>query len=535
MKSWWMGGVIYQIWPRSFSDGNGDGVGDLRGIIDRLDYLNDGKVGGLGVDAIWLSPIFKSPLIDYGYDISDYTAIDPLFGTLDDLDDLILEAHRRSMRVILDLVPNHTSDLHPWFVESSCSRTNSKRDWYVWRKPGSDGGPPNNWRSAFASVGSAWTFHDQTGEYYLHSYTRNQPDLNWDNPDVREAIGDAMRFWFARGVDGFRIDVVHRLAKNPSLADNPPGMDDLEPRGPGRNDADWETIADRLGALRAVADEYDDRVLIGEVYILDQSRLVDYLGDDRLHLAHDFVSLNSAWGLDLGLNIDNFERLAGDRGPVGAWCFNNHDHSRVRSRWDVDGQGEARARAAAVVLFALRGTVFIYQGEELGLPDSDVPDGLHFDFNGRDAVRTPIPWASPDDVGPGAGFTSSDNPWLPVGQSAGELNVEASSTDPNSMLTLYRKLIALRRELPAVHTGTYRTIEVSEQVFHFERRFEDQVVDVWVNFSDVDLPLNIGRVHEEPETTAVSSLLDYRLGVLGPNEARWLVRRDPDADSPTPT
>ena len=269
--TWWQSGVIYQIYPRSFADANGDGVGDLRGILDHLDYLNDGTDDSLGVAAIWLSPFYRSPMADFGYDISDYTDVDPVFGTLADFDDLLADVHRHGIKLIVDWVPNHTSDQHPWFVESARSLDNAKRDWYVWRDPAPDGGPPNNWRSAFPAVGSAWTFDKTTAQYYLHSFTPHQPDLNWDNPEVEAAMHDVLRFWLDRGVDGFRIDVIYKIAKDPELRDNEPGL---------QHDEDWPTIHDRLRRIRAVIEKYDDRMIVGEVYLLDLKKLVEYINTE---------------------------------------------------------------------------------------------------------------------------------------------------------------------------------------------------------------------------------------------------------------
>lgn len=523
-RLWWHGAVIYQIWPRSFADADGDGIGDLRGIIDRLDYLNDGLGGGLGVDAIWLSPIFVSPLADYGYDISDFTSIDPTFGTLEDLDQLISECHRREIRLLLDLVPNHTSDQHPWFLEARHSRDSEKRDWYRWRDPGPDGGPPNNWRSAFASVGPAWTFDPTSGQYYHHSYTASQPDLNWDNAQVREAMADIVRFWFDRGVDGFRVDVAHRLGKDPAYGDNEPFTEDIEPTGPGRRDADWPSGLEYLREIRAVADRYTDRLLVGEVYILDQSRVIQYLlGGDGLHLAHNFVFFNLGWSAqDVADTVRAFEDQSG---PLvePAWCLNNHDHSRVRTRFDFDGLGEERARCAAMLLLGLRGTIFLYQGEELGLPDTELAHATAVDVDGRDPARTPIPWASPSSAGPGAGFTTG-TPWLPIGPTAEQLNVADQRGDDDSMLEHYRRLIRLRNASSALRLGTYREMFADDQSLVFERRLGDDVVIVAVNFSTemVGFPTLGSGVERRTLVSTQRAGVPEAADPLAPLEARWL-------------
>src|SRR6476469_9181876 len=296
--AWWQRGGIYQIYPRSFADSDGDGIGDLAGIIAHLDHL-----AALRVAAVWLSPIYPSPMADFGYDVADYCDVDPVFGTLADLDRLVAECHGRDIKVVLDWVPNHTSDQHPWFRESRSSRDDPKRDWYVWRDSAPDGGPPNNWRSAFVAVGGAWTYDDATRQWYLHSFEAEQPDLNWENPAVEAAMHDVLRFWLDRGVDGFRIDVVHKLAKDTALGDNEPEL---------RHDEDWPTIHDRLRRIRAVIDEYDDRMIVGEVYLLDLRRIVTYINSgDELDLAHNFVFVHLPWSAAaFRASVDDFVALA---------------------------------------------------------------------------------------------------------------------------------------------------------------------------------------------------------------------------------
>jgi alpha-glucosidase len=470
--TWWGDGVIYQVYPRSFADSNGDGVGDLPGITARLDYLNDGTPASLGVDAIWISPFYRSPMADFGYDVADYTDVDPLFGTLADLDQLVAEAHTRGIRVIVDLVPNHTSDRHPWFIESRSSRDNPRRDWYIWADSRPDGGPPNNWRSAFPRVGSAWTFDQRTGQWYLHSFLPQQCDLNWWNPEVREAMDGVMRFWLDRGVDGFRIDVAHRMAKDPELRDNPlvDLDDDDDPDGPARArrlarlrgdqlyDEDWPEVHEILRRFRRTLDAYGDhgdRIAAGEVYLLDLRKLARYYGSgrDELHLAHNFVFLHQPWKPEAFRSVvDEFESLL----PAEAWpahFLGNHDHSRVASRYDEGGNGLARARVGAMMLLTLRGTPFLYCGEEIGMTDGPIPPDRVVDVDGRDPERTPMQW----DASPGAGFTTGE-PWLPIAPSADRVNVAAERDDPTSMLSLYRRLIWYRKDSPALHRGSYRSL-----------------------------------------------------------------------------
>jgi alpha-glucosidase len=297
--AWWQRGAIYQIYPRSFADADGDGVGDLRGIAAHLDHL-----AALGVEAVWLSPIYPSPMADFGYDVADYCDVDPLFGSLQEMDRLIEECHARDIKVVLDWVPNHTSDEHPWFVASRSSRDDPKRDWYVWRDSTPGGGPPNDWLSCFRAVGKAWTFDQGTRQWYLHSFLPQQPDLNWDNPELEAAMHDVLRFWLDRGVDGFRIDVVFRIAKDPLLRDNAGSA--------RRHDEDWETIGDRLRGIRRVADEYSERMLVGEVYLLDLRQVVNYINTgDQLHMAHNFVFAQLPWSAQaFRASIDEFEALA---------------------------------------------------------------------------------------------------------------------------------------------------------------------------------------------------------------------------------
>ncbi len=461
---WWQRGVIYQVYPRSFQDGDGDGVGDLGGLRARLDYL-----AWLGVDALWLSPIFPSPMADFGYDVADYTDIDAQFGTLDDLDALVADLHGRGMRLILDFVPNHTSDRHPWFLAARSSRADPHRDWYLWRDPAPGGGPPNNWAASFG--GSAWTLDEASGQYYYHAFLPQQPDLNWRNPAVREAMGEVLRFWLRRGIDGFRIDVVWHLVKDLEWRDNPPNPAyESDRRGVNRflqtYNTDRPEVHDVIAGLRSVVEEFEDRLLIGEVY-LPLERLVTYYGnaDRGLHLPFNFQLVLLPWTAQaVAETVGRYEALLPASGWPN-WVLGNHDQPRVASRI-----GPAQARVAAMLLLTLRGTPTIYQGDELGLADVPIPPWLERDPAGlrepgfsRDPQRTPIPW----DEGAGGGFTHGV-PWLPLGpQPAPPVAVQRAA--PGSMLHLHRELLALRRATPALQDGAYRDLGVAGDVLAYLR------------------------------------------------------------------
>jgi alpha-glucosidase len=463
--AWWKHGVFYQIYPRSFMDANGDGVGDLPGIRRRLDHL-----AWLGVDALWLSPCFPSPMADFGYDVADYCDIDPLFGSLADLDRLVADAHARGLRLILDWVPNHSSDRHPWFVESRASRTSPKRDWYVWRDPKADGSPPNNWQSAFG--GPAWEWDAPTQQFYLHSFLKEQPDLDWRNPEVVAAMHHVLRFWLERGVDGFRIDVIQRIAKDPALRDNP-----MDPRtGAQRHihDENHRDVHEALRALRKLVDSYGERMMVGEVYLMDPAEVARYYGrGDELHLAFNFSFLRSPWdAAAFRREIERFEAVVPPEGWPD-WVLSNHDVSRHRTRYDHAELGDARARVAALLLLTLRGTPFLYYGEEIGMRDVEIPPEriqdpiartLHPRL-GRDPERTPMLWST----GAGAGFSTGD-PWLPIGAAEPGADVESQRADRRSLLWFYRDLLALRRAEPALHRGDYRSLEAPEGVLVYERR-----------------------------------------------------------------
>jgi alpha-glucosidase len=488
---WWQTGVIYQIYPRSFMDGNGDGVGDLAGIISRLDYLQ-----WLGVNALWLSPIYPSPMADFGYDISDYKNVHPLFGSLNDLDRLIAEAHRRDLKVILDYVPNHTSDEHEWFKESRSSRNNAKRDWYIWRDPAPDGGPPNNWTSFFG--GSAWQFDEQTGQYYLHLFHVKQPDLNWRNPTVRNAMYDVLRFWLQHGIDGFRVDVLWMLIKDDQFRDNimnpdwKPG-DRHDRRQEGTYTQDQPGIHEVVSEIRSVIDEYPDRVFIGEIY-LPIPRLVQYYGVnlDEAHLPFNFqFILMEKWtAATIQTTVEAYETAL----PQGAWpnwVLSNHDRPRIATR-----VGRAQARVAQMLLLTLRGTSTMYYGDELGMQNGNVPRELMHDPEGRDnpaysrdPARTPMQW----DSSPNAGFSPPNStPWLPVADDYQLYNVATEMQQADSYLTLTRTLLALRRKSPALTTGTYQTVQQeNKECFVYLRENQEQRYLIVLNCTGEEQIVNL--------------------------------------------
>jgi alpha-glucosidase len=478
---WWQHGLIYQIYPRSFMDSNADGTGDLRGITSRLDYLQ-----WLGVDAIWISPIFPSPMADFGYDVSNYVDIDPIFGNLADFDDLLAQAHARDIKVILDYVPNHTSDQHPWFLESRQSTRNPRRNWYIWRSPRSDGSPPNNWLSSFG--GSGWHLDTHTGQYYYHAYLTEQPDLNWRNPQVQEAMYDVLHFWLDRGVDGFRIDALRQVVKHPDFPDNPPNPDWSRGQDPYRSlltvySADQPELMDIVHRFREIAEEYPDRVLIGELW-LPIERLVAYYGREGrgLHLPFNFHLILTPWqARAVSSLIDTYElALPPDAWPN--WVLGNHDRSRVATR-----VGAAQARVAAMLLLTLRGTPTLYNGDEIGMHDVSVPFEQvqdPFELNvpgiglGRDPERTPLQWSDAAN----AGFTTG-TPWLPLADDYREVNVAAQRADPRSMLSLHRQLIAMRRQIPALAIGSYAPVHTDDDVLVYERQAEGQRIRVALNLS----------------------------------------------------
>jgi len=499
---WWRDAVVYQIYPRSYRDASGDGVGDLAGIASRLDHLVE-----TGVDTLWVSPFYPSPMADFGYDVADYTGVDPLFGTMADFDALLEATHARGLKLILDFVPNHSSDRHPWFVESAASRTSGKRDWYLWRDAGADGGPPTNWQSQ--AGGSAWEWHEVTGQYYLHTFLAAQPDLNWRNPAVREAMLGEMRFWFDKGVDGFRLDVVYHCIKDAEFRDDPPNPDHDPKTDPPFASVLPTFSTDRpeimplvVEPMRALADACGNRLLIGEIY-LPLERLVDYYGDTGeararvadgerpsaaragVQLPFNFSLVFADWTADaLAALVRRYESLL----PPDAWpnwVLGNHDQSRVVSRI-----GPERARLAAMLLLTLRGTPTIYQGDEIGMRDVEIPPDRVRDpwelnmpglGEGRDPERTPMRWTDE----PGAGFCPADvEPWLPLGD-GGELpDVAGQLRARDSMLELHRRLLALRRAHPALALGDYTCIETCGEVLLFAREHGGERCTVALNLGE---------------------------------------------------
>jgi alpha-glucosidase len=489
-EPWWKSAVIYQIYPRSFATADPDGtqrrsrvvaardtypflgrdrevggVGDLDGIRQQLDHL-----AWLGVDAIWLSPFFPSPMADFGYDVADYCNVDPLFGDLEAFDALVAEAHDRDIRVVIDWVPNHTSDQHPWFLESRASRDAPKRDWYVWRD-GSPDTPPNPWTAAFTAGAPAWTWDRATEQWYLHLFLPEQPDLDWSNPDVVAAMHATARYWLDRGVDGFRVDVVHLLGKDP---DDPRA---LTPPSDRQLVGDTPLTHELLRGIRQMVDGYPgNRMLVGEVFLLSTARVATYYGhDDELHLAFNFTSLFADW--DAATWRRRIDRVVEELGPRDAWptwVLSNHDVRRHHTRYG----SEARARAAAVLMLTLRGTPFLYAGEEFGLQDADIPQGREGDPGGRDGCRAPIPWTG--HVGYGWG---TEDPWLPWPPDASTRNAEAQRADPSSILHLYRRALAERRASPALQVGTWTPLPAPEGALAYERHREDDRRVTIVNFT----------------------------------------------------
>jgi len=515
---WWQRGTIYQIYPRSFQDSNDDGVGDLNGICERLEYCTR-----LGVDAVWLSPIYPSPMADFGYDVSDYTDIDPLFGTLQQFDRLLAQIKRRGMKLIMDYVPNHSSDQHPWFAESRSNRTNARRNWYLWRDAAPAGGPPNNWLSHFG--GSAWEWDAHTGQYYYHSFLKQQPDLNWRNPAVIAAMHDVLRFWLNRGVDGFRIDVLWLLIKDDQWRDNPsnpdfrPGMPDFHSQLPLYT-SDRPEMAGIVAGLRGVLDEFPDRVMIGEIY-LPMERLMAYYGHELrgVHMPFNFQLLQTAWEApSIAALIARYE-AALPRGGWPNWVLGNHDSPRIASR-----VGLPQGRVAAMLLLTLRGTPTLYYGDEIGMSNVAIPAARvqdPFEKNvpgkglGRDPARTPMQW----DRSAHAGF-SAGTPWLPLADDYRVVNVESEQHEAGSCLALYRRLLALRRSHAALSIGEYLPLSATGELLAYIRSHGNERMLVALNLGNRPCSLESGlpgrallSTHLDREDELISTALQLR-----PNE-----------------
>ena len=485
---WWHGAAIYQIYPRSFADTNGDGVGDLPGIAQRLDH-----VASLGVDAVWLSPFFTSPMRDFGYDVADYCGVDPVFGTLDDFDDLVGNAHRRGLKIIIDQVYSHSSDQHPWFQESRSNQGNAKADWYVWADAKLDGSPPNNWQSVFG--GPAWTWDARRGQYYLHNFLSEQPDLNLHHPEVQDAMLAVARFWLDRGVDGFRFDAINFAMHDPSLRDNPPAA----PGGERTRPFDFQqhlynqshpAIAGFLERVRDLIDSYHGRFALAEVG-----------GDRALQEMHEYTSgtkrLHSAYGFDFLYSKELTPGLVAEIASAWpdvpgsgwpSWAFENHDAPRAISRWLNGGDPDDFARAKILLLCALRGSIILYQGEELGLPQVDIPFERLRDPEAianwprtlsRDGARSPMPWEAES---ANLGFSSAE-PWLPADDNHRELAVDRQQERPGSLLNFTRRCLKLREQTPALRHGSMRVTEAGEQLLVFERALGSQRLRCSFNLS----------------------------------------------------
>lgn len=527
---WWEGAVIYEIYPRSFQDSNNDGIGDLRGIEQRLPYLAE-----LGVDAIWIAPFYKSPMADFGYDVSDYTAIEEMFGSMEDFDLLLHSAHQNNLRVIIDFVPNHTSDQHPWFVESRSSRTNSKRDWYIWRDSGSASqdtengkAPPNNWPSFFG--GSAWTWDQQTEQHYLHLFLDRQPDLNWRNPEVVEAMENALRFWFDKGIDGFRLDAIGFLAKHPDLPDLP-----KLPNATGGDATNADLVQyhiytnnlpeihDILRGFRRVADSYEkELIFIGETGSLDPDELSQFYGrdQDELHLPQIFLPHHTEWNAKSMQDclVSFYEALP--PGTTPHFNFANHDARRLTDRYGVHNH-----RSVGMLLLTLLAAPCLYYGDELGMREGIIPpekkrdpfDGYMADHSlGRDPARTPMQWNSTAN----ASFTSECvEPWLPVNPDYLVINVETQRNDPTSTLNFYKQLLSFRKQSPALRTGSIQFLEVGNgDVLAYRRTSDKEQLLIAINFSaeaqQVDLssltstPINVlsSRMQSPEISSAVITL-----------------------------
>jgi alpha-glucosidase len=514
MTDWWRGGVIYQVYPRSFQDSNGDGIGDLPGIIRRLDHI-----AGLGVDCIWLSPITRSPQADMGYDVSDYRDVDPLFGSLHDFDSLVEQAHARGLKVIMDQVISHTSDLHPWFQESRLNRTNAKADWYVWANPLPDGSPPNNWPAVFG--GRAWEWNPTRGQYYLHNFLTSQPDLNFHNPAVQQAVLDVLRFWLERGIDGFRLDTVNYYFHDSKLRSNPANKVKNEHLAYAVNPYDMqehkfsksqpENVA-FLKRVRSLLNEFPGATSVGEVGDSHKSvqLMAEYTsGGDTLHMCYGFDFLGPQFtSAHFRKCIETFFKTGPDGWPC--WSFSNHDVPRHATRWAKHGHSATElARQSAALVLTLKGSVCLYQGEELGLPETDLlfeeltdPRGIRFwpEDKGRDGCRTPMPWDEGDTPN---GFTSG-TPWLPIKPAQSALNVAGQNADDNSTLAFYRTILAWRKNHRVLRDGDITFFKTAEPVLAFRRSKGESSMLIVFNLSPEPREINVAGVPNGTEVDPIS-------------------------------
>ena len=528
MAEWWRGGVIYQVYPRSFQDSNGDGVGDLPGIIRRLDHI-----ASLGVDCIWLSPITQSPQADMGYDVSDYREVDRLFGSLHDFDSLVAQAHARGIKVIMDQVVSHTSDQHPWFEESRLNRTNAKADWYVWADPQKDGSPPNNWPAVFG--GRAWEWNPTRGQYYLHNFLASQPDLNFHNQDVQQAVLDVMRFWLERGIDGFRLDTVNYYFHDKKLRSNPPNKrDEHLPYAVNPYDMQEHKFSksqpenlDFLRRVRKLLNEYPGTTSVGEVGDSHKSvqLMAEYTsGGDTLHMCYGFDFLGPDFtAAHFRTRIEQFFKAGPDGWPC--WSFSNHDVPRHLTRWAPHSQSLSDlGRQTAALLLSLKGSVCLYQGEELGLTETDLlfeeltdPRGIRFwpEDKGRDGCRTPIPWEAGE---PPNGFTSG-TPWLPIKAEQSALNVATQNADGGSMLAFYRLILAWRRAHPVLCDGEIAFYKTGEPILAFRRFGDGETMLAVFNLSGEPREVTVTGLPSgtEPEPISQSAVLARKSLALGPN------------------
>lgn len=511
-QQWYKGAVIYQVYPRSFQDSNNDGIGDLKGIINRIDYIKS-----LGVDAIWISPFFKSPMKDFGYDISDYRDIDPIFGDLNDFDALIEQAHARDIKIIIDQVLSHTSDQHQWFLDSRENTTNDKSDWYVWAESKEDGTAPNNWLSIFG--GGAWQWEPRRGQYYLHNFFTEQPDLNFHNPDVRKAVLDNVEFWLKKGVDGFRLDAINFCYHDAQLRDNPAKpKEKRQGRGFSEdnpyafqyhyyNNTQPENI-EFMRDIRALLNKYPGAVSLGEISSEDSlATMAQYTqGDDKLHMGYSFELLTDDYSSEyIRTTVQTLEQQMTEGWPC--WAFSNHDVERVASRWSDNGEiNPAQCKMLTALLASLRGSVCMYQGEELGLGEANVafedlqdPYGITFwpNFKGRDGCRTPIPWENEQvDY---AGF-SENKPWLPVDTAHKSQSVAEQNSDKNSILNAYREFMAWRKTQAVMITGDIEFIQTAEPILAFYRTLNNEKMLCVFNLSSqqarFSLPVAITKAYD---------------------------------------